>query len=346
LSSAILDICAFQRLEEYDRPLVNLAIRGTNLAVMVGHNQGDLDESDHLSVWNWKTGEKKCEKLHTPDYRMSLVFLREDILLHASPLDLSLELYHIPLSTGDCEPPLLERLGLPRLKKELECDSTPIPRIIFADNPAAVPSFTEPSNPKATRLFTADNLSSILPIEVMIMGGNGHWTLHLFIVHHHTLLGRADLALSRRDTGQDSPPRSVRWEEWGPEVTRVFWYYEQYLSFLSAPCGSQLFMQRDNVIEVYDFGRAGLKNSQRPCTFGNQGNDPACQSNWFQDGVHTKLPFVYQSFEGSILGNVRDWNHMYVDQSGIVGIKRVRLSYSISGLQVAEWNHLSAEWRD
>ena len=121
----------------------------------------------------------------------------------------------------------------------------------------------------------------------------------------------------------------------------MFWYNQQHLHFLSAPCGSQLFLQRDNSIEVYDFGGADVKESQRLRSFSDQGDD---QDNWLQD-MHAKLPFVYRSFRTSIFGNVRDadWDHMYVDQSGIVGIKCVRLSYSMSGLQAAEWNLLSAE---
>lgn len=101
MSSPVLDICAFQRFREHDRPLINLAIRGTDLAVMIGHSEQeilDLDASGYLSVWNWKTGEKKCEKLNTPDYHQGLVFLREDILLHDAS-NLSLEIYHIPRAT-------------------------------------------------------------------------------------------------------------------------------------------------------------------------------------------------------------------------------------------------------
>lgn len=41
LSSPILDICSFQRLGVHDRPHVDLAIRGTNLAVMVDHAYSD-----------------------------------------------------------------------------------------------------------------------------------------------------------------------------------------------------------------------------------------------------------------------------------------------------------------
>ncbi len=52
-----------------------------------------------MSVWNWKVGEKKCEKLDILDYsrNISLVFLREDILVHGSSLglNLSLDVYHI-----------------------------------------------------------------------------------------------------------------------------------------------------------------------------------------------------------------------------------------------------------
>jgi hypothetical protein len=70
----------------------------------------------------------------------------------------------------------------------------------------------------------------------------------------------------------------------------------------------------------------------------DQGDDPACQGNWFQDVVQTKLPFGYQTFGANVLG----WNKMYVDQSRIVGFKLVRLSYPISGLNAVEW--YAAEW--
>lgn len=71
---------------------------------------------------------------------------------------------------GDRELILIERLGLPKVKNELKSKCS-FPRITFADNPIAVPSFAEPCNPKATRLFTSDNASSILTVEVMMWCG-------------------------------------------------------------------------------------------------------------------------------------------------------------------------------
>jgi hypothetical protein len=338
LPSPILDACAFQRLGEGDCPLVNLAIRGTNLAVVVCHAISDgTGTNGHLSVWNWKTGGKKCGKLNIPNYHLSLVFLRDDILLHAS-LNLSLDLYHIPSSSGDCELPLIERLGLPGLKKLRRYD----PRITFANNPIAIPSFSDATNPKATRLFTADNANSILAIEVFTHGSRECMFYNL-IVHHHTLLGRADRALSGCDTGHDATPRSVRWEDWGPQMTRIFWFKPLSLCYLTAPCGSQFYVRRSNFIAVYDFCPAGLSENQGLRS--PRGDDPACLDGWFRGVVQTKLPFVHhhQTFGGL---KVMDWTRMYVDQGRIVGIKNVRLFYPISVLQAAEWNILSAERKD
>src|SRR6266545_248703 len=92
LTSPILDVCGFRSVMG-DHPVINLAIRGTNLAVMVGHEslQQVMERNPyswigHLSVWNWMTGEKKCEKQNIPDKDMGLAFLKEDILLHGSSL--------------------------------------------------------------------------------------------------------------------------------------------------------------------------------------------------------------------------------------------------------------------
>jgi hypothetical protein len=98
-----------------DHPVVNLAIRGTNLAVMVGHEslQEIMERNPsswlgHLSVWNWKTGEMKCEEENIPDKDMGLMFLKEDILLHGSSMGPSLNIYHIPTSTRDSGLRLIE----------------------------------------------------------------------------------------------------------------------------------------------------------------------------------------------------------------------------------------------
>jgi hypothetical protein len=185
------------------------------------------------------------------------------------------------------------------------------------------------------RLFTANN-RSILTIKV-VCDEDESCTTYLFIVHYQTLLGRAERALSRHKIG---PEVAVRWEEWGPDVTRMFWYdHEPYTAPFDAPCGSRLFIrgQGNNFLEVYDFGRAASsptqvpEESQTPGTprwIMEQDDDPECQGNWLQDVVHTKLPFVCQTLKGSVDGD--SWDTMYVDQSRIVGIKDVRLSYPIS----------------
>ncbi len=85
LSSPTLDICDFQKSTD-DCPIINLAIRGTNLAVIVRYasvqETSDHPWTGHLSVWNWKAGVKKCEKLDILDtsHNTGLVFLREDMV--------------------------------------------------------------------------------------------------------------------------------------------------------------------------------------------------------------------------------------------------------------------------
>jgi len=344
LTSPILDIDPFRSLMG-DHPVINLAIRGANLAVMVGHEslQQIMDRNPgswigHLSVWNWRTGEKKCEKRNIPDKDMGLVFLKEDILLRGSSLGPSLNIYHIPTSApsdGNYDLRLIECLRLPRLKKELY---DPIPAfnldISFAE---AVPSFMESFNPTVPRLFTANSLASILTIKTVF--DDESCTSFLFITHHQTLLDRAARALSRHPNGQGVIIRPVAWEDWGPDVTRLFWSnHDLYLAPFDASCGSRLFVRglSSNLMEVYDFGRVAdstngqiqgpAEESQTPGAVrwivDQDDDDPECQGNWFQDVVHTKLPFVRQTFNGSVDG---DWDTMYVDQSRIVGIKDVRL---------------------
>ncbi len=304
LSSPTLDICDFQK-STGDRPIINLAIRGTNLAVIVRYasvqETSDHPWTGHLSVWNWKAGVKKCEKLDIPDtsHNTGLVFLREDILLHGSSLglDLSLNVYHIPMSTPSavaCDLRLIEQLSLPSLKEEVEYVNPPL--ISFVNNPTTVPSFTESYNPKVTRLFTTDSLSSILVIEVMIDKGHDNWIYFFFIIHYRALLDRADRALFRHGNGQDTEARSVRWGEWGPEVTRMFWdYHDEYSVPLEAACRSRFFRRDGNIIEVYDFGAdnpSGLGDKQRPPwdQFNNI-NGPAFPGDWFQDNQNYLLYF-------------------------------------------------------
>ena len=199
LTYPIIDICDF-RSSMGDHPIVKLAIRGTNLAVMIGHEslQEVMDRTSeswigHLSVWNWKTGEKKCEAKDIPDKDMAFVFLKEDILLHASSLSPSLNIYRIPTSSpsdGNYTFPLIECLGLPRLRHDLY---EPFPdmsfnlNISFADNPTVVPSFVESFNPTTPRLFTSGKPGSILTIK-MTFDDEEICTSYLFIIHHQTLL--------------------------------------------------------------------------------------------------------------------------------------------------------------
>ena len=315
-----------------DYPVVDLAIRGTSLAVMIGHESlqeiVDQDPSTwigHLSVWNWKTGEKKCEKKCIPDKDMSLVFLREDLLLHGSSLTPSLNIYHIPTSAssdGDHGLRLIECLGLPTSPDYYLS-------ISFLNNPTVVPSFTESSNPTEPRLFATDNLSSILTIDVKFEAYT-YGESYLFVTHHRTLLGRAEDALSRYKNGQDVAARTVPWEEWGPDVTRMFWY-NPVLNSLDVPYGSRLFIQSGDLTEVYDFGHAdgannsnqGHEESQTPSALRwLVDQDEYGQGGWFKEAVHTKLPFVRRILKGSIDGH---WDTMYVDHSRIVGIQHVRL---------------------
>jgi len=82
-----------------DYPVVNLAICGTNMVVMVGHASLKEAESPnkfrwtgHLSFWNWKTGEKEGERMNIPDKHKGLVFLRENVLVHGRSLYLCLDI--------------------------------------------------------------------------------------------------------------------------------------------------------------------------------------------------------------------------------------------------------------
>ena len=142
----------------------------------------------------------------------------------------------------------------------------------------------------------------------------------LFITHHQILLNQAARALSCHKNGQGIIIRPVGWEEWGPDVTQLFWSnHDLYLAPFDTSCGSWLFVcgLSSNLIEVYDFGHVadsmngqiqGLaKESQ---TLGavrwivdHNDVDPECQGNWFQDVVHTKLPFIRQMFNGSVNGD-------------------------------------------
>jgi len=85
--------------------------------------------------------------VNIPDKHKSLVFLREDVLVHGRSLDLS-SISIIP-PAGDSDIRLVEQLGLPKIKKafsdELLYDNS------FGNNPTSVTSFTE-------RLFTTDSV--------------------------------------------------------------------------------------------------------------------------------------------------------------------------------------------
>lgn len=343
LSSSTLETCSFQTDQSFPDylPVVNLAIRGTNLAVIVRYSS-DPETSDHpwtghLSVWNWKIGEKKCEKLDIPDAsrNISLVFLTEDILVHGSSLGpiLSLDVYHIPVSTpstGACDLRLIERLNLPRLKEFMEYVNPPF--ISFVNNPTAVPSFTESSNPKVKRLLTADGLSSILAIEVMIDVDYIDRICFYFIIHYRALLGRADRALFHHENGRDTEIIQVRWEDWGPEVTRMFWLnHDAYSAPLEAVCGSHFYKRNGSFIEVYDFGDSSSgpvdrrRHRRRRDQFNvNNGlGSPDC-FHW-QNVVETKLPFVFQDFLMSMDVDITNWDRMYIDESRIVGVTDVSL---------------------
>ena len=69
----------------------------------------------------------------------------------------------------------------------------------------------------------------------------------------------------------------------------------------------------------------GQKENQKPshlCPYAEQGDDPACQCDCLQDVVHTKLPFVCQTFGDKVDRlDMEDWELTYVDQSRIVGLK-------------------------
>ena len=78
-----------------DYPVINLAIRGTNMAVMVGHvslkeaeSPNEFRWTGHLSFWNWKTGEDG-ERMNIPDKHKGLVFLREDVFVSRYPASTS-----------------------------------------------------------------------------------------------------------------------------------------------------------------------------------------------------------------------------------------------------------------
>ena len=77
--------------------------------------------------------------VNIPDKHKSLVFLREDVLVHGRSLDLS-SISIIP-PAGDSDIRLVEQLGLPKIKKafsdELLYDNS------FGNNPTSVTSFTE-----------------------------------------------------------------------------------------------------------------------------------------------------------------------------------------------------------
>ena len=356
LSSSILEVSRCEcKDDEQDYPVVNLAIRGTNMAVMVGRaslqeaeSPNEFSWTGHLSFWNWKTGEKKGERINIPDKHKGMVFLREDVLVLGRALDLCLDIYHIPASTppaGDNDIHLVEQLGLPKIKQEFRDDLLYDIDISFGDNPTSVTSFTECFEPKMTRLFTTDSLSSIIVINLKVQDKYQMNRYFAFITHHRTLLDRADAAISRYNKGSEggvvpSLDPEVSWEEWGPDATRMFYRNERYLDAQAAPCGTRYLVQRGNEIEVFDFSQAdsphddqarqtepssGQNENQKPSNlrpYAEQGDDPACQSDCLQDVVHTKLPFVCQTIEKKIDGiDMEDWELMYVDQSRIVGLK-------------------------
>ena len=322
------------------------------MVVMVGRASLQEAESPNefkwtgqLSFWNWKTGEKKGEKMNIPDKHKGLVFLREDVLVHGRSLDLCLDIYHIPASippAGDSDIRLIEQLGLPKIKKEFRDDLLYDIDISFGNNPSSVTSFTECFDPKTTKLFTTDPLSSILVIDLMIQDKYQMSRYFAFITHHRALLDRAVAAISRHDKGSEAGVPSslgheVSWEEWGPDATRMFFRNERYSTARTASCGTRFLVQRENEIEVFDFcqvnrahddqaqQQTGQNETQKPShlrPYAEQGDDPACQSDCLQDVVHTKLPFVCQTLEKKIDGiDMEDWELMYVDQSRIVGLK-------------------------
>jgi len=309
---------------------------------MVGHASlqeasfpDEFEWTGHLSFWNWKTGEKKGERTNIPDKHQGLAFLREDILLHGHSLDLCLDIYHIPAATSQADNSeicVVEQLGLPRVKKEFSDTLLYNIDVSFPDNPTSVTSKT-------------DSLSSILVIDLMIEDRYQRPTYFAFITHRHTLLNRADVAmvalsrLSKETKTGIIPYQKVAWDEWVPNTTRMFWRNKRYSTARFASCGTRYFVQKDNEIEVYDFGQAGAQDDQvqekhvigqndskqEPSDhrrFADQGDDPSCQGDCLQDGIRTKLPFACEIFGSTDDGiEMADWEEIYVDQSRIVGLR-------------------------
>lgn len=351
LSSPILDVCFFERPadDEHDYPVANLAIRGSNMAIVVGHASlqqasypDEFEWTGHLSFWNWRTGEKKGKRTNIPDKHQALQFLKEDTLLHGRSLDLCLDMYHIPAATSHGEICVIEQLGLPGIKKEFSDTLLYDIDISLPDNSTSVASFTESSEPKTTRPFITDPLSSILVIDLMVQDRYQMPRYFSFITHRRTLLDRADTALSRHSKPKDAgiliPDGKVAWDEWGPDATRMFWRNERYSTALLASNGTRYFALKNDEIEVYDFGHGGTEDVQRKRTivgqneteepsdrrrFAAQGDDdPSCQGDCLQDGIRTKLPFGCEVFENKLDGiEIEEWEAVYVDQSRIVGLQ-------------------------
>lgn len=342
LASPILDICDFTPEDQYHHPFFHSAIRGTNLAVLVRHAQTSrsCDPSEgvgHLSIWNWKSGEARCKELIISDNNMGLLFLREDILLLSSSSTRSstLDIYQVPMSISSAEVSelrLIERLGLPSFKVGQNPHHSELsPMVYFCNNQTAIPSFTESSNPNVRRLFSPETGSSIIRINLIFNRDHGNdWTSFFLIIHRRALLDRADRALFGHENGRDI---ATRWEEWGPELSRMFWYHNEPDDFFDALWGSRFFVKNCSSVGIFDFGRANTANGrimgppeecQRLSDLSwvpDQGDEHASQGNWFQDVVRTKLPFEYYTFGGTMDGvDVEDWDDMHVDQNRIVGL--------------------------
>ncbi|KAJ3512611.1 hypothetical protein NLJ89_g3424 [Agrocybe chaxingu] len=87
----IIEVCTHDT-DENGKPLADVVISGTNLAVFIG---GMVNWEGYIYIWDWKTGVRKAV-LHNVDLKTGMAFVREDFLLIGDPFAGSLDVYHVP----------------------------------------------------------------------------------------------------------------------------------------------------------------------------------------------------------------------------------------------------------
>ncbi|TFK35706.1 hypothetical protein BDQ12DRAFT_634900 [Crucibulum laeve] len=207
-------ICSFK--ESYGNPNIALEIVGDNMVCAV-ENPGRRDD-DSLYIFKWKTGTQIFPVLTTHD--VGIVFLREDIFFISNSLFNSIDIYQIPNSSDDIVM-RIRSLRLPALKpgvfiEHFACRSEPNCRgdHQFIKNVSSSKPFYE--NP--------ENAIIIFSIDF------GHHSF-IMITHRRSLL---DLAL------QVLIPRDLRWEAWGPLISRWFNTHNHETEFITITNGQRL----------------------------------------------------------------------------------------------------------